>query len=327
MAVLKYKSSDGTYKTLNNYSVKNVSVLQSIGDSTEAVMSQKAVTDVLTSKADSETVSQLQSSLESDYVTTTDLSEYAKSADIESVYASKTEVASEIASATEDMATNTDINIKITPITESVIESTFFPNKEVVDLGLPSGLLWTTCNLGARSQTEYGLYYSWGETEGYVSYIEKGGFNQTTYKFWGGSSFTNMTKYNDTDGLSILEPQDDAATVMLGEGFRMPTMEEFQELLDNTTNEWVTNYQESNVRGKLFKGKGDYADRELFFPTRGYISGTTITSAGNGYYHSSSLITSGINGCRILELTSTTRVNTTFRYFGLPIRAVLDKKS
>lgn len=115
------------------------------------------------------------------------------------------------------------------------------PQSDWVDLGLPSGLLWATCNLGATSPEDYGEYFAWGETQPknvytHANYIHCNGslFRLTKYCFradWGDNGYT--------DTLTILEPCDDAATAILGGGARIPTRSDWQELIDNTTGEWV----------------------------------------------------------------------------------------
>ena len=92
---------------------------------------------------------------------------------------------------------------------------------EYVDLGLPSGLLWATCNVGANNPYEYGDYFAWGETSTKTSY------SMDNYKFCQGS---RITKYTKSDWLTQLKPSDDAATVNWGGTWRLPTKEEFEEL-------------------------------------------------------------------------------------------------
>ena len=101
---------------------------------------------------------------------------------------------------------------------------------QAVDLGLTSGIKWASMNVGAESPTDYGTYFSWGETEGYTNEYdyEKDEYNWNTYK-WGTSG--NLTKYNGTDGKTILDASDDAATQNWGSGWRMPTSAEFNALL------------------------------------------------------------------------------------------------
>lgn len=95
-----------------------------------------------------------------------------------------------------------------------------------VDLGLASGLLWAKCNMGTTEPTEPGDYYAWGEIETKKKYAEN-------YKFYGKSSLKDgVIKYNRRDGKMVLELEDDAANVILGVGYRIPTKEDWQELLD-----------------------------------------------------------------------------------------------
>ena len=176
-----------------------------------------------------------------------------------------------------------------------------------VDLGLPSGLLWTTCNLGAEKETDSGLYFQWGDTKGYIgpcSEAESDGndnahyFDWSKYKF-GGDDLNESSKYNSTDKLTTLKSEDDAATVMWGDGYRMPTEAEFQELLDNTipgdgtnTLGWTANYNGTGVNGLLRKSKTN--GNTIFFPTCGYCWGEELndsyvlgTGANGGYWSKS----------------------------------------
>ena len=102
--------------------------------------------------------------------------------------------------------------------------------KDCVDLGLPSGLMWRKYNVGANSEYEKGNYYAWGET------VTKQKYDITTYK-WGEliGETTYYTKYNETDKLTLLQPEDDAATANLGENYRTPTKEDWQELVEECT--------------------------------------------------------------------------------------------
>ncbi len=157
-----------------------------------------------------------------------------------------------------------------------------------VDLGLPSGLLWATCNVGAETPEEYGDYFAWGETQ------PKDTYNWSTYQYCNGS-YNTLTKYcNDssygyngfTDNLTTLLPEDDAATANWGSDWRMPTKEEWQELLDNTTVTWT---QQNGVNGMLFTASNG---NSLFLPAAGCRYNSSLSYAGSyGYYWSSSLYT------------------------------------
>ena len=159
---------------------------------------------------------------------------------------------------------------------------------EYVDLGLPSGLLWATCNVGANTPEGYGDYFAWGETQ------PKDSYSWSTYQYCMGDANT-LTKYCDnpdygyngfTDSLTILLPEDDAATANWGAEWRMATQEEWQELFDTTTQEWTT---QNGVNGRLFTAANGAS---LFLPIAGYRWGDELFGAGgSGYYWSSSLYT------------------------------------
>lgn len=110
------------------------------------------------------------------------------------------------------------------------------PTYEFVDLGLPSGTKWATCNLGATKPEEPGLYFAWGETEGYTAEDVAAGkkaFIDTDYKFYVEPMV--MSKYTKTDGLTTLENVDDAAYYISDGLCKMPSKEDFEELIANTT--------------------------------------------------------------------------------------------
>ena len=99
--------------------------------------------------------------------------------------------------------------------------------KDFVDLGLPSGLLWAKCNIGAATESETGGYFSWGET------APKTAFGLSKYKF--GDNLLKFSKYNVDDKLKQLQPEDDAATVILGPWCHIPTKAEWEELIEKCT--------------------------------------------------------------------------------------------
>ena len=159
--------------------------------------------------------------------------------------------------------------------------------QEYVDLGLPSGTLWATCNVGANAPEEYGGYFAWGETQ------PKDYYEWSNYQYCNGSGST-LTKYCNyfnwgyngfTDNLTILEPCDDAATALLGSDWRMPTKEEWDELESNTTNYWTTR---NGVAGWLFLAPNG---NSLFIPAAGMFAPEYMYSGSRGNYWSSSLYT------------------------------------
>jgi hypothetical protein len=180
---------------------------------------------------------------------------------------------------------------------------------DYVDLGLPSGLLWATCNVGANAPEEYGDYFAWGET------MPKDVYKWDTYQYGDGSTFT---KYSGSDGLTTLLPEDDAATANWGSSWRMPTVEDWEELYNNTTVTWTT---QNGVNGQLFTGSNG---NSLFLPAAGHRYLSDLYDAGSsGYYWSSSLVTDnpdvawdlyfGLGDCA---------VNGCYRYYGPSVRAV-----
>ena len=104
--------------------------------------------------------------------------------------------------------------------------------KNCIDLGLPSGLLWAKSNMGTTEPTEIGDYYAWGETS------TKKEYHGDNYKHY--TRDLDLKKYNEKDWKTVLELEDDAARANLGVGYRIPTQEDWQELLDNCKWEAVT---------------------------------------------------------------------------------------
>ena len=152
-----------------------------------------------------------------------------------------------------------------------------------VDLGLPSGIKWASHNVGAIKPEEYGGYYAWGETK------EKVNYDLSTYKWCNGSG-TTMTKYctdsyfGTVDNKTTLGPEDDVAHVKWGGSWRMPTLDEQKELLNNCTWTWATF---NGVDGYNVTGPNG---NSIFLPAAGYRNGTSLYSSGsNSYYWSSSL--------------------------------------
>ena len=228
-------------------------------------------------------------------------------------------------------------------ITENDITGGYY-----VDLGLPSGLKWATCNLGATSPCEYGLLYQFGRVDGYAYGDENNQFRNTSQnKEDTGSQYIPKTasgKIYKTG--EVLDPADDAAYVASNGVMRMPTIEEYQELLDNTTNEWVScnvmggDHTSHNVMGRLFTSTKN--NKKLFFPAAGYfftINSSYGTAGTHGHYWSSSVDDSNIDNGKDLRFESgrfesgsehagseKCYLDSNVRFFGFPIRGVLNKK-
>lgn len=156
---------------------------------------------------------------------------------------------------------------------------------ECVDLGLPSGVLWATCNVGANSPEDYGDYFAWGETS------SKSDYSWNTYK-WSKRSFDNLTKYNNdssngiVDNKTTLEPSDDVANVKWGQNWSIPTDSEWNELRSPFNCKW-TRTQQNGVDG--FKVTSRKNGNSIFLPTAGCRNDKRLSFEGNGYYWSSSL--------------------------------------
>lgn len=189
-----------------------------------------------------------------------------------------------------------------------------------VDLGLPSGLLWATCNVGAESPEDYGHYFAWGEIQ------SKDYYNYNTYQYANGSRY-NLIKYCDnsnygyngfTDSLIILLPEDDAATANLGSDWHTPTKDEWEELYNNTICIWTT---QNGVNGRLFTSSNN---NSLFLPAAGclYQDGSYEVES-RGSYWSSSLVPSQPYFVWYFDyFMSSYSMNKCERMYGHPVRAV-----
>ena len=141
---------------------------------------------------------------------------------------------------------------------------------EYVDLGLPSGLKWAKCNVGATSESDYGDYFMWGSTTPNTT----DDCNRENYKYCNKSSDT-LTKY----GITTLDPEDDAATQIMGGDWRMPTQAEWYELWNNTNSGWISNYNGTGVNGRKFTSKKN--GNSIFIPAAGQRSDSSFIHQGN----------------------------------------------
>lgn len=199
----------------------------------------------------------------------------------------------------------------------------FTDNHEYVDLGLPSGTLWATCNVGSTTPEGVGGYFAWGETEPKTMY------NLGTYKYCVGGK---MTKYCNeasygyegyTDTLEYLLPMDDAATANWGSDWCTPTLEQWQELAEYTESSWTTR---DGVKGRLFTaGNGN----SIFLPAAGYYWDDARESVDElGCYMSNCLMFENSSGMRLYRFDEKGRYVFNFaRFTGYTVRPVrTDKK-
>ena len=218
------------------------------------------------------------------------------------------------------------VNISDVTCIVSYIMKGYWPDDPVtgehewVDLGLPSGTLWATCNIGASSPEEYGDYFAWGEV------TPKEVYDWSTYKWCNGTE-TTMTKYCINSELGIvdnkteLEPADDAAYVNWGPSWRMPTIDQLQELKNSCTWERVT-ISNGDVCILVTGTNGN----TMLLPLAGSINGTTPERVGNyGYLWSktASVYANESNTSQYIYFNSPyPSLWRRYRYFGFTVRAV-----
>ena len=185
----------------------------------------------------------------------------------------------------------------------------------MIDLGLPSGTKWACCNVGAKSPTDYGDHFAWGETE------TKSDYSWGTYKW--SNDYYELTKYctdidlGFVDNKPELDLDDDAAYVNWGSGWRMPSREQLEELHANCTSKWT---KINGVRGYLLKSKRNGAS--LFLPAAGVRPGSSLEYAGSvGDYWSRTLETNDPQNAFSLEGLDVTS-NNGDRSDGRSVRAV-----
>lgn len=222
------------------------------------------------------------------------------------------------------------------------------PNKEngftYVDLGLPSGTLWAARNVGSTHVTRYGNYFAWGETKA------KSDYTWATYKYTSDKTAKGIDKYQWADNVSgtkwyngktftgdnniQLDIDDDAAHAIMGGKWHLPSSEQFNELMDNTTHTWVKDFRNSGNSGVIFQSKIN--KKAIFFPAAGNKNGMEFVDEGTmGFYW-----TSDMKGTKVTTVTMAETADvcafcvydggTYFEYEprcnGLSIRAVCGQK-
>ena len=199
---------------------------------------------------------------------------------------------------------------------------------QAVDLGLPSGIRWASCNVGATTPEGYGYYFAWGETE------SKKDYSWTTYKYAnvGERYHYKFTKYctdassgdnGFIDNKTVLEPEDDAATANWGDVWRMPTDTEWTELREQCTWTYTTL---NGVYGYQVASKTN--GNSIFLPVAGFRNGTSLYLQGTrGYYSSSSLLENYSDNVWIVTFNhEEVYRHSNNRNNGLSVRPVQDKQ-
>lgn len=161
----------------------------------------------------------------------------------------------------------------------SVSEGNLYIGHEYVDLGLPSGLMWATCNIGATKPEEYGYYFAWGETSGYEpskSITRRFDWQRYNWTDYNGSSLL-LSKYctdqrcGYVDNKIVLQKEDDAASIIWGGNWRIPTYSNFEELIENCIWTWIS---DDDVFGYKVVGPNG---NSIFFPTAGIYNDLSLS--------------------------------------------------
>ena len=198
---------------------------------------------------------------------------------------------------------------------------------EYVDLGL--SVKWATCNVGSEKPEQVGDYIAWGETA--PKNVSE--YDDEHYKYYGGSNLTYSKYSNKVDYKTVLEAEDDAATVNWGGSWRMPTKDEMTELMNKCVWVWTTTYNDCDKKGYIVykkKSEGSYdveADAHIFLPVTGFMDHKGLAEQSYGGYWTSSLRGES-NDALYLRFSKGNDMYLSYgyvRYDGLNIRPVLGK--
>lgn len=231
------------------------------------------------------------------------------------IIASKTYVASSAYRCAQFNASNFNLNSQNTRANGAPFRGIIKPTapEGFVDLGLPSGTLWSKKNVGAQNETDFGLYFAWGETTGYADVNARNtalgrtdGFSQDAYNAGEAASIT-----------ANLSMAKDAARAILGVPCRMPTRAEFNELSSNTDHEWTTI---DGVNGRKFMKKNDHSVY-IFIPKTSFYNGISM-NYNNYYTFIWSSIVSGSSAYVFAPYNTRVTEDTAYRYYGACIRPV-----
>ena len=192
------------------------------------------------------------------------------------------------------------------------------PGYESIDLGLPSGTLWCSCNVGASSPEQYGDYFAWGEIEPNKATA----YTEENYRFYNGSG-NEYSKYNSNDGLQELELADDAANVMMGGDWHIPTDSQANELFENTTSSWTTDYNGTGVAGLILTSTAN--TNSIFLPAAGANDMGPVIEGGFAVIWSNIIYSNENNTTAWSLFSNSNNVHLSYipRYIGASIRGVI----
>ena len=182
---------------------------------------------------------------------------------------------------------------------------------EYVDLGL--SVKWATCNVGATSPEQAGLYFAWGETTGYTAEQVPGvrAFTEDEYKAGPAASIS-----------ADLTLEQDAAHINMGGKWRMPTKDEYQELLDNCNVVWTNDYNGTGVVGRIFTSKVN--GNSVFFPAAGGCTNSYVGYVGSDGSYWSATCLSSADAWELGFNSGSQRLYSDNRYYGYSVRGVCE---
>ena len=195
-------------------------------------------------------------------------------------------------------------------------------NGEFVDLGLPSGRLWASCNLGANAPEEAGLYFMWGDIVGHTA---EEGFNFEWGNGWDSTTkkFDPISNYGKSNGAQVTtdipdDPMYDAARYMLGEGAHLPSLGDCIELNTFCSSTWTT---KNSINGRELTGPNG---NKIFLPAAGYCVGDSLDGVdSDGYYWQSTLFSAESAGCLYFDDGSVAPADTYGHCCGCSVRPVM----
>ena len=208
--------------------------------------------------------------------------------------------------------------------------------EDFVDLELPSKTLWCKYNVGATCRSDakswYGDYFMWGDNDSknnktcnWVNYKYCNGGNKTLTKYCPNDKTNYWGKTGDPDNKLVLDLEDDIANINMGGDWNMPTEKQVQELIDNTTSEWVEDYNDiQGLNGRLLTSKTN--DNTLFIPAAGYQSSNSVFRIGIviGIWSSTLSIINPYAAYYLLSDNEYISIGSSYRNRGIPVRGVMN---